>query len=124
MDDTVALTYQEFADTLGKMVAATSGDFDKLDHVRLFATHFEVMDRDGDGVISLKEWLDHHKAVGIDVKHARPSFDAMDKNGEGVISKEEYIAYAKEFLFTAEDKLNSSIMFGPLVDSAEVAATQ
>ena len=57
---------------------------------------------------------DSLKALNIDKAHARASFDAMDTNGDGKISKEEFVAYHVEFYYTAEDKLKSSILYGPL----------
>ena len=58
--------------------------------------------------------MDHYKALGADVAYARASFDAMDMDGNGVVSKEEFTAYNIEFFYSTEDKLNSSIMYGPL----------
>ncbi len=52
--------------------------------------------------------------LGIDTVHARASFDAMDANGDSIVSKEEFTAYLKEFYLTAEDKLKSSLLLGPL----------
>ncbi len=109
LDGTTALTYEQFAATAGE-------DLKDRDTDSLFVTQFEIVDSDGNGEISFKEWLQHYKAQGIDTVHAKPSFDAMDTNGDGIVSKEEYVTYAKEYFLSTEDKLNSSIMFGPLID--------
>ena len=81
---------------------------------KIFITWFEIIDSDANGEISFKEWVDYYKVVGIDTAHARASFDAMDTNHDGVVSKEEFHAYNVEYYYSAEDKLHSSIMYGPL----------
>ena len=77
-------------------------------------TQFEMMDSDGNGEISFKEWVEYYTAMGIDTVHAKPSFNAMDINGDDIVSKEEFLAFIKEFYLSVEDKLNSSVLYGPL----------
>ena len=84
------------------------------DKVNVFRDLFESVDVNGNGEISFDEWVTHYKAIGVDTKHARASFDAMDFNGDGIVSKEEFVDYHREFFLSNEDKLNSSILFGPL----------
>lgn len=110
MDDTTKITYEQFLENLQKQGG------DAKDHAALFTRQFELVDSNGDGEISFKEWVDHYTALGIDIKHARPSFDAMDTNKDGVVSKEEYTRYTTEYFYSVEDKLNSSLLYGPLVD--------
>jgi hypothetical protein len=38
----------------------------------------------------------------------------MNTSGDGVVSMDEFIQYNKEFFFTTEDTLKSSILYGPL----------
>ena len=102
-----SLTYEQFASEHAK----TAKDKDRA---RFFDVMFDIIDTNENGVISYEEWVQYYKAVGIDTKYARASFDAMDANGDGVISKEEFTAYIVEYMFTAEDKLHSSILYGPL----------
>ena len=109
-DKTKALTYEQFVASYVRV-----GE-EVRDPEAVFMTHFEIVDSDGNGEISFKEWQEHYAAVGINTKYARGSFDAMDTNKDGIVSKEEYVPYAKEFFTSAEDKLNSSILCGPLVD--------
>ena len=116
VDDTTALTYDQAAANYAKSLDDISDD-----HTKIFTAHFEIVDTDENGEISFEEWVQMYKAAGVDIVHARPSFDAIDTNGDGVISKEEFVAYLEEFFFTAEDKLNSSILYGPLVDMKELA---
>ncbi len=107
-DPSTKLTYEEVTANLAK-------ESDKFkDLAKIFPVCFEVIDSNGNGVISFKEWCDYYKVIGIDTAHARPCFDAMDTNGDGVVSMEEFIAFNKEYFFSVEDKLKSSIMYGPL----------
>ncbi len=76
---------------------------------------FKQVDINADGKISIEEWLIHNAALKLDSETAKKSFEAMDTNGDGVVSAEEFKAYHFEFFFSAEDKLKSSILFGPLV---------
>ncbi len=79
-----------------------------------FKKYFDIADHNRDGEISYQEWVDYYKVLDINTKHARASFDAMDTNGDGKISREEFVAFNQEYLFSIENKLNSSIMYGPL----------
>ena len=106
-DGVTGLTYEEFAQKYQE-------SFDTVEHDKGIKVQFDIIDADGNGEISLKEWTDHYKVMGLDTNHAKPSFDAIDTNGDGTISKEEFFTYLKEFFFSAENKLKSSILYGPL----------
>ena len=80
----------------------------------VFEAGFRHLDMNGDGVISFEEWTAHYKCMGIDPAHARASFDAIDQNSDGKISMEEFVNFQYEFYFTAENKLGSAILYGPL----------
>ena len=105
-DPGVKLRYEDVIANFSK------SNFDVLG--KTIDAHFEIIDSNEDGEISFNEWVDAYKAMDIDVVHARASFDAMDANGDGMISKEEFFAYTKEYYTSTEDKLKSSIMYGPL----------
>lgn len=110
-DASVMLTYEEYdlkwVERI-KKIGITTFPFEVL---------FHAVDLDNSGDISLEEWTKHNKALGIDAVHARASFVAMDANGDGKISEQEFIDYHLEYHFSAEDKLNSSILYGPLITS-------
>ena len=108
-DDTKKLTYDEF-----KEVWLDSKTFvtEKLE--KIFHAMFGIIDINQNGFLSLDEWIVHYKSYGIDVAHAPASFEAMDTNHNGKITKDEFIAYHMEFFFSVDDKLKSSILYGPL----------
>ncbi len=88
----------------------TRGEFNPKVYVAMFKT----VNENGDGRISFQEWVNHYKSMGIPVEHARASFDAMDSDGDGSVSEKEFCNYHSEFFCSTEDKLKSSILFGPL----------
>lgn len=108
IDDSVELTHEEIIANFANSEVSVD------DLSNMFLAWFEIIDIDGNGEISYQEWVDYYKACRIDTKHARASFDAMDTNHDGTVSKEEFYAYNKEFYYSTEDKLHSSIMCGPL----------
>ena len=112
-DDSTKLNYNEFMEkSVGYLLNLPTDEIPS----KIWLEMFENLDINKDGVISFQEWCAHYKGIGVDVAHARASFDAMDTNKDGKISKDEFVAYHKEFYLTAEDKLHSSILFGPLSD--------
>ena len=107
-DDSTKVTHEE---TIANF-AASSPSIDQI--TTMFTLMFEIIDSDENGEISYKEWEDYYRVISIDTEFARASFDAMDTNGDGVVSKEEFYAYNREFFYSTEDNLKSSIMYGPL----------
>ena len=85
MLDGASFTYDQFAALLAKTAKHE-------DRGRPFDAMFDIIDSNGNGVISYEEWVQYYKAVGIDTKYARASFDAMDANGDKAVSKEEFTA--------------------------------
>ena len=74
---------------------------------------FNNVDTDKDGEISFEEWTQHCRSYGVE-SHAKASFAAMDTNGDGKVSLEEFSEYLYEFFFSADNKLYSAILFGPV----------
>ena len=106
-DESARLSYDEFKEKAIDM--AKSGILEQM-----FTAMFYNLDLNGDGVVSFEEWTAHYICLGIDPAHARASFDAMDQNSDGKISTEDFVSFHYEYLFTAENKLGSAILYGPL----------
>ena len=107
-DESVKLSYAELKENFIQDLSKAE------DYEQFFGVMFQNQDINGDGVISFEEWRAHYYCMGIDTAHARASFDAMDKNSDGKISKEEFLSFHYEYYFTAENKLGSAILYGPL----------
>ena len=109
-DEKPQLTFEEFREIYSTLLEKGTG---ASLYSEMFSNMFEQVDMNANGEISLKEWESHNKAFGISAVDAKASFEAMDQNHDGIISRQEFIDYHREYFFTAEDKLNSSILFGP-----------
>ena len=108
-DKSVQMTIEEFEKMFQQNLEKSYAHADEI-----YSEWFHQVDINGDGVISLNEWIIHCSALSISKENAEKSFQAMDTNKDGVISLEEFVEYHKEFFFSTEDKLHSSILFGPL----------
>ena len=112
LEGSTKLSYAEFekkfVNVVGKQMLAG-----KLDDP-FFGSMFDTLDANGDGFINAAEWRAHYDCHGLPVKYAKASFDALDTNHDGLLSRKEFLDYHFEYLFSSEDKLGSSILFGPL----------
>jgi len=112
---------QYFADTVSKgpltpdaYVAALMAEGKKAISKTVFEIYspfFDVIDTNGDGHISVKEYQVYYKALGLDTRYADESFKDVDTDHNGEISRAEYMAAVDDF-FCSE---NPSNFWGPLV---------
>ena len=107
-DESVRLSYAELKEKMIEDLANVPS------YEAFIESMFQNLDMNGDGVISFEDWKAHYYCTGVDQAHARASFGAMDANGDGVVSKEEFLKFHCEYFFTADNKLGSSILYGPL----------
>ena len=105
------VTCEEHMDTVVDQMAPVFAA--KLE-VKYLGSIFDTIDSNSDGWIDLAEWSAHYECHGIPVKHAKASFDAIDTNHDNLLSRKEFLDYHVEFFCSSEDKLRSSILYGPL----------
>ena len=111
LEGDTSMSYSQFEE---KFVDVLEKVNTNAEHDLFYGKMFDTVDTDGDGSINLAEWRMHYECYGIPVEHADASFRAMDRNHDTLLSREEFKAYHVEYFFTSEDKLNSSILYGPL----------
>jgi Ca2+-binding EF-hand superfamily protein len=59
--------------------------------------HIALVDRDGDGVVSLDEFTRSQRAVGMTAEAAREAFAALDRDGDGSLTVDEWQRAVVEF---------------------------
>ena len=82
----------------------------------LLSQWFDVVDTNGDGVISPQEFGVYFKIMGIDESATQASFDAIDTNHDGLISRDEFVAAGVDFFTGVDETSGGTLFYGPLVD--------
>ena len=112
LDESKKMSYAEFEgqflNVVGKQMLTG-----KLGR-QLYGSMFDAIDANSDGSIDLDKWRVLCECRGIPVEHAKASFVAMDADHDDLITRKEFLDYQFEFIFTSEDELKSSILYGPL----------
>ena len=108
-DHSISITYEQF-----EQCYIENLDRMKENTALVYTGVFSMIDSGGKGKLSYNDWENYYKAVGIDIKHARSSFESMNTTNCGYVTKEEFIAFNDEFFYSADNTLNSSILYGPL----------
>ncbi|XP_013402606.1 uncharacterized protein LOC106168185 [Lingula anatina] len=80
------------------------------------ATNFNLVDTDGNGLISKEEHAAFYKGMRISAEEANRAFYLMDSNGDGFISLEDCAQVYLEFVFTEDPNNKYNEILGPLVD--------
>ena len=75
---------------------------------------FDVIDTDGDGIISYNEWVAYFESIAADVKHARTCFDALDKNKDDEINRSEFVDATINFIRSTDENHPSRFLYGPV----------
>ncbi|XP_023931741.1 calmodulin-like protein 5 [Lingula anatina] len=81
----------------------------------IVSTEFNVMDTDGDGLISKEEHAAFFYSHYIPTKYSKSVFDVMDSNADGIISFQEFTQAYVEFWLTEEPNNIYNEFYGPLV---------
>ena len=77
---------------------------------------FKAIDVNGDGLISVTEYENFFRCMGIDSSYAGTSFPALDTDGDGTLSSQEFVAAGEEFFVGEDENASTQTYWGPLVD--------
>jgi Ca2+-binding EF-hand superfamily protein len=98
----------------GMRVAFVESDSGFDDHFRPLArAAFDLADTDGDGVVSVEEFVTWQQAFGTSAAAAREAFAHLDTDGDQALSVEELVAAARQY-YTGEGGLSGDWLYGPL----------
>ncbi|MEV6756553.1 EF-hand domain-containing protein [Streptomyces sp. NPDC051214] len=74
--------------------------------------HVTLVDTDGDGTVSLEEFVRAQQAVGMSEDEASAAFDALDRNGDGNLTVEEWQQAVLEFYTTTDPSAPGNLVMG------------
>jgi juvenile hormone diol kinase len=103
------VTQEEFVASLTAAVEAGVRSDDEL-----LPMLFEMIDADGDGVISLDEHRQFFEAFGIDVELSPDVFAALDTDGDGSVQRDEFLEAGAKFFFYDEPDAPGNQFWGPV----------
>ena len=74
---------------------------------------FELLDLNGDGIISVEEYKTFFRSWRLPEELAVEIFPQLDLNGDGVISKDELLELVKQFHHSNDWDAPGNFLFGP-----------
>lgn len=72
----------------------------------------DLFDTDGDGYLSLNEYLDLFMAYRIEIRHSAKAFTKLDKNQDDLISRDELLLAIREFFRSDNESAPGNWLFG------------
>lgn len=98
---------------IGKWMERARSGFYGIKH---FEEIFRVIDLDAEGYIYYYQLYLFYRTMAYDVNVEDISniFDAMDRDRDKIVSMSDFVFYHREYFYTTENSLNSSILYGPL----------
>jgi Ca2+-binding EF-hand superfamily protein len=91
-------------------------DRDRLEEgiVGLANVIFDVLDADGDGLITRDEYRKYLEAHGLDAARADEVFQRLDRNDDGYISRAEVEHIVVDYYFKEDPSSPIELIFGPV----------
>ncbi|XP_013399000.1 sarcoplasmic calcium-binding protein [Lingula anatina] len=83
----------------------------------ILTSRFQMMDLNGDGLISTDEHAAMFYSYKIPTEHSKKVFDILDSNNDGFISMEEFSHAYTEFWYTENPDNIFNECYGPLIDN-------
>lgn len=74
----------------------------------------ELLDSDGDGVVSVKDYILFCGAYNVGENEARIGFDLFDRDNNGSLSQDEVVKMVKEFYLSDDPEALGNLFFGNL----------
>ncbi len=74
----------------------------------------ELLDSDGDGVVSVEDYVMFCGAYNVGENEARIGFEMFDRDGNGQLSQEEVITMVQEFYLSDDPESLGNLFFGNL----------
>ncbi|XP_013399820.1 sarcoplasmic calcium-binding protein-like [Lingula anatina] len=82
----------------------------------MLSSRFQMMDTDGDGLVSSDEYAALFYSFNIPSEHSDKIFDIIDTDNDGFISKDDFVQALTEFWLSENPDNKYNECFGPLVD--------
>jgi Ca2+-binding EF-hand superfamily protein len=103
------LTEGAFVDALAQ--AVESGTIGELVGPSVEA-HVALVDRDGDGVVSLDEFVAAQDVFGLGGQAARDAFAAMDRDGDGSVTVDEWQEAVLDYYTSTDPNAPGNLVLG------------
>ncbi|XP_037088537.1 sarcoplasmic calcium-binding protein-like [Pollicipes pollicipes] len=118
-DPHTAITREEFVRSLQHAInqpAYKTTEKKQMPVWAFFYKIFEMIDANGNRIISPKEYKIFFKAYGLSDEMAEKSFKAIDRNADGFLSIDEFVNVAIDFLYSEDETTIGKEFFGTLVE--------
>ena len=76
---------------------------------------FGIIDSDGNGLITSKEWIMYNTTVGVSTEDSQLSFEKCF-DGKAEVTKADFITVGQNFFTLTDDRHPSKHLWGPLMD--------
>lgn len=74
----------------------------------------ELLDSDGDGVVTVDDYIMFCAAYNVGENEARIGFEMFDRDGNGQLSQDEVVKMVKEFYLSDDPEALGNLFFGSL----------